>query len=125
MPFPVRVSAVITKGEIIMYSITLSNGEKIDGFTLKNNCLVRKEEITPAMFSGKLSPVTISGTKSDSDNEDWGNLTGTHDHMQVCYIKNTAEGYVLALGDIDNDTWEREKLRADVDFALMLGGANF
>ena len=108
-----------------MYTITLSNGTRIEGFTLKNNCLVRKEEITPAMLNGKLSPVTITGTKSDSDNEDWGNLIGTHEHMQVCYIKQTDEGYALALSDIDNETWERDKLRADVDFALMLGGASF
>ena len=108
-----------------MYTITLSNGTRLEGFTLKNNCLVRKEEITPAMLSGKLSPVTITGTKSENDDDDWRNLTGTHEHMQVCYIKNTDEGYALALGDIDNETWERDKLRADVDFALMLGGASF
>ncbi len=108
-----------------MYTITLSNGEKIDGFTLVNNCLVTQNEITPAMFRGKLSPVTISGTKSDSDDEDWGNLTGTHDHMQVCYIKQNEDGYALALSDIDNETWEREKLRADVDFALMMAGTSF
>ncbi len=108
-----------------MYTITLSNGEKIDGFTLKNNCLVRKEEITPAMFRGKLSPVTISGVKGENDNEDWGGLIGTHEHMEIAYIKEKAEGYALALYDIPDDEWEREKLRADVDFALMLGGASF
>ncbi len=108
-----------------MYTITLSNGEKIDGFTLKNNCLVTKNEITPAMFSGKLSPVTISGVKDENDDEDWGGLVGTHKHMKVTYIKEKPEGYALALYDIPNDEWEQEKLRADVDFALMLGGANF
>ncbi len=108
-----------------MYTITLSNGEKIDGFTLKNNCLVSKNEITPAMFAGKLSPVTISGTKSENDDEDFGGLVGTHEHMQVAYIKQTDEGYALALGEIDKETWEKDKLRADVDFALMLGGASF
>ena len=108
-----------------MYSITLSNGTKLDGFTLKNNCLVSKSEITPAMLSGKLSPVTISGIKGNDDDDDFAGLIGTHKHMQVCYIKQTQDGHVLALSDIDNDTWEREKLRADVDYALMLGGASF
>lgn len=108
-----------------MYTITLSNGEKIDGFTLVNNCLITKNEITPAMFRGKLSPVTISGSKGENDDEDFSGLVGTHQHMELCYIKNTADGYSLALGDIDDETWERDKLRADVDFALMLGGANF
>ena len=109
-----------------MYAITLSNGTKIDGFTLRNNCLVTSAKITPAMFAGKLSPVTISGTKGENDDEDFGGLVGTHEHMQVVYIKPTQDGnYALALGDIPSETWEREKLRADVDFALMLGGASF
>ncbi len=108
-----------------MYTITLSSGEKIDGFTLRNNCLVSKNEITPAMFAGNLSPVTISGTKGENDDEDFGGLAGTHEHMKVVYVKNTEEGYALALYDIPKDEWEREKLRADVDFALMLAGASF
>ena len=108
-----------------MYTITLSNGEKIEGFTLKNNCLITEKEITAAMFNWKLAPVTISGVKGENDDEDFSGLVGTHEHMQVCYIKNTDEGYALALADIDNETWERDKLRADVDFALMLGGASF
>ena len=108
-----------------MYTITLSNGEKIDGFMLKNNCLITTKGITPAMFTGKLSPVTISGTKSENDDEDFAGLIGTHEHMQVCYIKHTDAGYVLALGEINSETWERDKLRADVDFALMLAGASF
>ncbi len=108
-----------------MYSITLSNGDKLEGFTLKNNCLVSATQINAAMFSGKLAPVTISGVKDDNDDEDWGGLIGTHKHMQVAYIKEKPEGYALALYDIPDDEWEREKLRADVDFALMLGGASF
>ena len=48
--------------------------------------------------------------------------------MEVCYVKQIEGDYALALADpavIDPDKWERKKLRADVDFALMLGGANF
>ena len=105
-----------------MYTITLSNGEKIDGFTLKNNCLITTKEITPAMFTGKLSPVTISGTKSENDDEDFAGLIGTHEHMQVCYIKHTDAGYVLALGEIDNDTWKENKHDSEIAFIAMMTG---
>lgn len=105
-----------------MYTITLSNGTRLEGFTLKNNCLVRKEEITPAMLSGKLSPVTITGTKSENDDEDWGKLAGTHKHMQVAYIKQTDDGYALALSDIDNETWKESKRDSDIEYIAMMTG---
>ena len=105
-----------------MYSITLSNGTRLEGFTLKNNCLVRKEEITPAMLNGKLSPVTITGTKSENDDDDFGRLIGTHEHMQVCYINQTEDGYALALADIPDDRWEFEKLRANQEYIAMMSG---
>ncbi len=108
-----------------MYTITLNDGTKIDGLTLKNNCLVSSKPVTVAQLAGKLNPVTIAGTKGDSDDDDYSGLVGSHAHMEVAYIKERDGTYHISLADIPDDLWEKRKLRADVDFALMLGGADF
>ena len=111
-----------------MYKMTLNDGTEITGLKMINNTLRRTEEMTAEMFRGKLSPVTITGERGEGEDEDWGGIAGTHEAMEVCYVKQIDGDYALALADpavIDPDKWERKKLRADVDFALMLGGANF
>ena len=105
-----------------MYTITLNDGTKIEGLTLANNILWSNKELTREMFRGKLNPVTISGTKGEYDDEDWGGVVGEHAHMEVCYIRKVNGKYALALNDIPNDKWEFEKLRADVDFTAMMTG---
>ncbi len=105
-----------------MYSITLNDGSKLEGFTLKNNCLVTDKAITAATFAGKLNPVTIAGTKGDNDDEDFGGLIGTHPHMEVAYIKQDGNTYRLALSDIPAWLWEREQLKANVEFLAMMTG---
>ena len=108
-----------------MYTMTLNDGTEITELRMINNTLRRTEEMTAEMFRGKLSPVTITGERGEGEDEDWGGIAGTHEAMEVCYVKQIDGDYALALADIDPDVWERRKLRADVDFALMLGGANF
>lgn len=108
-----------------MYTMTLNDGTEITGLKMINNTLRRKEKMTAEMFRGKLSPVTITGERGEGEDEDWGGIAGTHEAMEVCYVKQIDGDYALALADIPADKWERRKLRADVDFALMLGGANF
>ena len=108
-----------------MYKMTLNDGTEITGLKMINNTLRRTEEMTAEMFRGKLSPVTITGERGEGEDEDWGGIAGTHEAMEVCYVKQIDGMYALALADIPADKWERKKLRADVDFAIMLGGAEF
>ena len=103
-----------------MYAITLNDGTKLEGFTLRNNCLVTDKPITLRTFSGKLNPVTISGTKGAADDEDIGGLIGVHAHMEVCYIKQNGTDYVLALADIPDRIWDLEQLKANQQFIAMM-----
>ena len=103
-----------------MYTITLNDGTKLEGLTFEHNLFFSSSVLKPDMFRGKLNPVTIS-----SDTEDETGITGTHQHMELCYVKLMNGKYALALADISDERWDFEKLRADVDFALLLGGASF
>lgn len=106
-----------------MYTITLNDGSKLEGLTFERNILFSENAIDSADLRGKLAPVTISNDEGKTDYDD--GITGTHKHMEICYVKEMDGKYGLALADIPDDRWEFEKLRADVDFALMLGGSSF
>ena len=106
-----------------MYTITLNDGSKLEGLTFERNIFFSSSMIDGSKLRGKLSPVTISNNEGKSEFED--GISGTHAHMEIAYIKEIDGKYGLALGDIPDSIWEMEKLRADVDFALLLGGASF
>lgn len=105
-----------------MYTITLNDGTKIDGLTLKNNCLVSSKPVTVAQLAGKLNPVTIAGTKGDSDDDDYSGLVGSHAHMEVAYIKERDGTYHIALADIPDDLWDMAELKANVAYIAMMSG---
>lgn len=105
-----------------MYTITLNDGSKIEGFTLKNNCLVTAKALTERMLAGKLNPVTISGTKGADDDEDIFGLVGTHTHMDVAYLRQEGDKYILALSDIPAYVWNMAQLKANQDFIAMMTG---
>ncbi len=44
---------ILRIGVNAMYTITLNDGNKIDGLTLKNNCLMSAKPLTAGMFVGK------------------------------------------------------------------------
>ena len=95
---------------------------------LNGNNFVSKTEITADTFRGKLSKVVISG---DAEADEAG-LIGTHEHMELVQIAHYTQavhgcedGYYFVLRDIPTNEMEKRQLRADVDFALMLGGASF
>ena len=100
-----------------MYTITLNDGTKIEGLTFERNIFFSSSELTPEMFRGKLNPVTIT-----SDTEDETGITGTHQHMELCYVKLMDGKFALALNDIPNDRWEMEKLRANQEYIAMMTG---
>ena len=105
-----------------MYEMTLNDGTKISGLKLVNNTLRRTEALTAEMFRGKLSPVTITGTSAEGEDEDWGEVSGTHDCMEVCYIKQIDGQYALALADVDPVRLERERTEAKIEYIAMMTG---
>ena len=105
-----------------MYSMTLNDGTKIDGLSLKNNTLRRAEAMTEEMFRGKLCPVTIEGVKGDDEDYDDFGLAGTHNCMEVCYIRKIDDEYALALADVDPKSLADERRDAQIAYLAMMTG---
>lgn len=103
-----------------MYTITLNDGAKIEGLTFERNIFFSGNSIDGAKIRGKLAPVTISNDEGKSEYDD--GITGTHAHMEVCYIKEIEGKFGLALADIPDDRWEFEKLRANQEYIAMMTG---
>ena len=110
------------------FTITLADDTQISGLGMNGNNFVSKTEITEEMFKGKLGKVTITG---DAEADTTG-LIGEHHNMelaQIAYytqaVHGCDDGWYFILRDISAAEMEKLQLRADVDFALMLGGASF
>ena len=123
--FPVYVRAAeVTSGRNDdMYTMTLNDGTKLEGLMLKGCALCRKEAMTPAMFAGKLNPVTIEGTPGDGeDPADFSGLAGTHEHMAVVYIREAGGEYSLALRDIPDAEYGMAAMSGDIAYIAMMSG---
>ena len=102
-----------------MITIKLGDGKVLEGITLERNILWSEDEITPAMFKGKLNGVVISG---EAEDDDFGRVIGSHEHMELCYIRKQEGKYAFALNDIDPKEWERMQNRADIVYIAMMSG---
>lgn len=106
------------------WKITLADGSVVDGLDLNGNNFVSQTEITPDMFAGKLSRVTIDGP---ADTDDAG-LRGEHGPMELLQIKhyNNPEaglvGWYFVLRDVQAS--ELAKVRGDVDYIAMMTGVD-
>ncbi len=49
------------------YTVTLSDGSKIENLTINGNNFVSKSKLTEAMFTNKLSKITINDGKTDTE----------------------------------------------------------
>ena len=111
-----------------MYTITLSDGTRLENLTLNGNNFVSKTEVTANTFRGKLGHVVIT---RDAETEDTG-LIGEHHNMELVQIAHytqkthgVADGWYFVLREIPADEMANRQLRADVDYAIMLGGGSF
>ena len=109
-------------------TVTLADGTQLSGLELNGNNFVSKTEVTADTFRGKLGRVVIEGDVE----ADEARLIGTHENMELVQIAHYAQathgcedGYYFVLRDIPASEQEKRQLRADVDYALMLGGASF
>lgn len=50
-----------------MYTVTLSDGSKIDNITINGNNFVSKSKLKDEMFTNKLSKVTVNDGKTDTE----------------------------------------------------------
>ncbi len=104
-----------------MYTITLSDGAKLENLTLNGNNFITSQEISEDTFRGKLSHVNI-----DCDDDDMmSGFCGEFHNMELIQCRKYGAEYWFILREIPPDEMEKRQLRADVDYALMLGGASF
>ena len=107
-----------------MYTMTLNDGTVYGNLMLVNNTL-RSREITAAEdLRGKLSPVIIAGSSTAEESEDRGGLVGTHEAMEVCYVKKFGDEYAVALADINPETFSRERLEGNIEYLAMMMGVD-
>ena len=52
-----------------MYTVTLSDGTKIENLSMNGNNFVSKDKITEAMFTDKLSKVIVNDGEKDTEYE--------------------------------------------------------
>ena len=109
-------------------TITLADGTQLGGLEMNGNNFFSKTEVTAQTFAGKLSRVVITG---DAEADEAG-LIGEHSNMELVQIAHytqkthgLADGWYFALREIPANELKDRQLRADVDYAIMLGGASF
>lgn len=104
------------------YTVTLSDGSKIENLTLNGNNFISKERVTESQFDGKLKGVTI--TDSDGKEE-------KHEDMflvQVTHPNDTEWWFILA--DKFKDQIKQEQLEqsiahlTDIIIELSMGAAS-
>lgn len=92
------------------YTITLEDGTTITDLKLNGNNFVSKDVITPEIFDGNLGTVTISD----------GEVTETHENMELAGISVYDGEYYFVLLDIPESEIRNQKLRSDVDYIAMM-----
>lgn len=106
------------------WKITLADGSVVDGLDLNGNNFVSQTEITPDMFAGKLSRVTIDGP---ADADDAG-LMGEHGPMELVQIQHYNNpgagliGWYFVLRDVQ--ATDMERLRGDIEYLAMMAGVD-
>lgn len=95
-----------------VYKITLADGTELSDLRLNGNNFVSLDEISPAIFTDNLSPVTIS----DGEHEE------VHEHMELVQVAKMGVEYWVILRDLTRDELARIKTQADIEYLAMMTG---
>lgn len=96
------------------YVITLSDGTVINNLAKNGDNYISTSELSESIFTGKCSPVVISD----------GEITETHDHMELVQVMPVGNEYWFVLRDLTEDELERIKLRSDIEYVSMMTGVD-
>lgn len=95
-----------------VYKITLADGTELSDLRLNGNNFVSLDEISPAIFTDNLSPVTISDGERDE----------LHEHMELVQVTKMGTEYWVILRDLTRDELARIKTQADIEYLAMMTG---
>lgn len=93
-----------------VYTITLSDGTKLENITMNGSNYVSQTEITEADFEGKLAQITIS----DGETEE------VMENVILVQIVHYADGYYFVLIPTPESALVQQKLRSDVDYLALM-----
>ena len=110
------------------FTITLADGTQLAGLEMNGSNFFSKTEVTADTFRGKLGRVIITG---DAEADEAG-IIGEHHNMELVQIAHytqavhgVSDGWYFVLRKIPANEMANRQLRADVDYAIMLGGGSF
>ena len=103
------------------FTITLSDGSKVEGLELNGNNFISKTPLTKETFSGKLGHVTISGNA-----EEGAGLVGEHGRMELvrCEQDTGLGGYAFVLREIPAAELELAQMKANIAYTAMMSGVD-
>ena len=107
------------------FSITFSDGSKLEGLKLNANNFVSDTEVKDATFAGKLQHVVIDGNAE----ADEAGLIGEHENMELIQIAHYTQkvhgcpdGWYFVLRDIPAAELEKTKIKGDIAYMSMMTG---
>ena len=99
-----------------MYTITFSDGSKLENLTLNGNNFITSQKITEATFRGKLSRVKI---ECDDDGM-MSNVCGEFSNMELVQCKKYGAEYWFILREIPQNKFEMMRLAGNIDYIAMM-----
>lgn len=102
-----------------MYTITLSDGTKLEGLKLNGNNFISGKQISEGVFRGKLTRVKI---ECEDEDKQAGGMSGEFLNMELLQLKEYGGEWWFILREMPAEKYELLKLSGNVDYvAMMLG----
>ncbi len=108
-----------------VYSITLSDGTKLEGLSVNGSMFCSEVELKASDFRGKLGHVEIAGPSAGEGSS----LVGKHGAMVLDQLEHyelakhgVPDGWYFALRDIPASEMEALQNRSDIDYIAMMTG---
>lgn len=92
------------------YTITLSNGIKIDDLKVNGDNFISKDEIDPTIFSGGLSKVTVSDGETEK----------TYTNLALIQVMEYEGEWLFAFREVPRAEIEMARVRSDLDYLAMM-----
>ena len=92
------------------YSVTLSDGTKLENLRLNGNNFISAVPVTKSMFDGNCSKVTIS----DGETEE------VHENLDLVQITENGGEYWFILRSLTPDELFRIKMQSDIEYIAMM-----
>lgn len=97
------------------WTITLSDGTKLENLGLNGNNFISEAEIKEDIFENNLSKVIIEGIDENGQA-----VKEEHEYMELVQIVKYDDGYYFVLRDLSQDEIDKMKMQADIEYLAMM-----